>query len=75
MTKLRIMTFNIENMLTHFDLEHEENGLVSLLDVVNKSDRTSLIRTYWNVLNDENRVFSALSIREGAPEVICLQEV
>jgi len=75
MPKLRIMTFNVENMLASFDFEDDDQGLVSLLDAVSKADRDNLIRTYWNMINDENRVFTALSIKAGMPEVICLQEV
>ena len=38
-------------------------------------DRANLVRTHWNVLNNENRVFTALAIRDAAPDVACLQEV
>jgi len=75
MTSLRVMTFNVENMMVRFDFDSHDPGLASLLDVYTDIDRANLIRTYWNVLNDENRVFTALSMKEGAPEVICLQEV
>ena len=75
MPKLRVMTFNIENLLVRFDFKGSDQGLASLLDVDSEIDRANLIRTHWNVINDENRVFTALSIKEGRPEVICLQEV
>jgi hypothetical protein len=75
MPKLRIMTFNIENLLVRFDFKGSDQGLASLLDVDSEMDRANLIRTHWNVINDENRVFTALSIKEGSPDVICLQEV
>jgi endonuclease/exonuclease/phosphatase family metal-dependent hydrolase len=75
MPKLRIMTFNVENLMVRFDFKGSDQGLASLLDVDSEVDRANLIRTHWNVINDENRVFTALSIKEGNPDVICLQEV
>ena len=73
---LRIMTFNVENMLVRFDFrEWEKERLATLLDIDSDVDRANLIRTHWNVINEENRVSTALSIREEDPEVICLQEV
>ncbi len=76
MTRLRGMTFNVENMMARFDFEHSDQGLLSLLDVTSEIERANLVRAHWNAINDENRVFTALSIRRGgSPEVICLQEV
>lgn len=76
MPSLRIMTFNVENMLARFKFrEWEKKRLASLPDIESELDRANLIRTHWNALNDENRVFTALTMKEGDPEVICLQEV
>lgn len=76
MPTVRIMTFNVENMLVRFDFrEWEKERLATLLDIDSEVDRANLIRTHWNVINEENRVFTALSMREADPEVICLQEV
>jgi endonuclease/exonuclease/phosphatase family metal-dependent hydrolase len=76
MTTLRITTFNVENLLARFKFsEAERTGLATLLDADSEVDRANLVRTYWNVLHDEERVFSALSIRQAVPEVVCLQEV
>lgn len=75
MPRLRVMTFNVENLLVRFDFKGSDQGLASLLDVDSEIDRENLIRTHWNVINDENRVFTALSIKEGSPDVVCLQEV
>jgi endonuclease/exonuclease/phosphatase family metal-dependent hydrolase len=75
MTGLRVMTFNVENMLVRFDFKKNDEGLVSLLDVDSELERAELIRNYWNVINDETRVFTALCMRSEMPDVICLQEV
>lgn len=76
MPNIRLMTFNVENMLVRFDFRKwEKERLATLLDVDSDMDRANLIRTHWNVINEENRVFTALSIREADPDVICLQEV
>jgi endonuclease/exonuclease/phosphatase family metal-dependent hydrolase len=76
MTTLRITTFNVENLLACFKFsEAERAGLATLLDADSEVDRANLVRTYWNVLHDEERVFSVLSMRQAAPEVVCLQEV
>ena len=70
------MTFNVENMLVRFNFsDWEKERLATLLDVDSEMDRANLIRTHWNVINEENRVFTSLSIREANPEVVCLQEV
>ncbi len=76
MTTLRIMTFNVENMLARFRFrEFEKERLATLLDIDSDMDRANLIRTHWNVINDETRVATALAIRQASPEVVCVQEV
>jgi predicted extracellular nuclease len=76
MPDLRVMTFNVENMLTRFNFkEYEKESLATLLDIDSEIDRANLVRTHWNIINDENRVFTALSMREGEADIICLQEV
>ena len=76
MPTLRIMTFNVENLLARFNFRWwEKERLATLLDSDSEVDRANLIRTHWNVINDENRVFTALTAKAGAPEVICLQEI
>jgi endonuclease/exonuclease/phosphatase family metal-dependent hydrolase len=70
------MTFNVENLLARFKFgRREEDTLMTLLDVESEVERAALVRAYWNVLNDENRAFTALTIKQGAPDVLCLQEV
>ncbi|MCW5773776.1 MAG: endonuclease/exonuclease/phosphatase family protein [Rhodospirillaceae bacterium] len=76
MSRLRLMTFNVENMLVRFDFDPEtEASLATLLDAEEPAARAELARTYWNVLNDEMRVMTALAIREGRADLVCLQEV
>lgn len=76
MPALKVMTFNVENLLSRYNFrKFEEEGLISLMDVESEEERQQLIRTHWNQLHDEIRVFTALSIKEAAPEVICLMEV
>lgn len=76
MARLRLMTFNVENMLVRFDFDPEtEASLATLLDAEEPAARATLARTYWNILNDEMRVMTALAIREAGADVVCLQEV
>ncbi len=70
------MTFNVENMLLRFEFDPEtEASLATLMDAEEPAARAELVRTYWNILNDEMRVMTALAIRDGAADVVCLQEV
>lgn len=76
MANLRLMTFNVENMLARFNFRKwEKERLATLLDIDSEIDRANLIRTHWNVLNEENRVCTALNIKKASPDVVCLQEV
>ncbi len=76
MPTLRIMTFNVENMLTRFTFrEWEKKDLATLLDIESELDRADLIQNHWNMINHENRVFTALTMKEEDPDAICVQEV
>ncbi|MBI5145827.1 MAG: endonuclease/exonuclease/phosphatase family protein [Thaumarchaeota archaeon] len=76
MSSLRLMTFNVENLLQRFRFrDFEKDDLLSLMEAETEAERAELIRTYWNILNDENRVFTALTIQQANPDVICMQEV
>lgn len=76
MPKIKIMTFNVENMMARFNFrKFEKDRLATLPDIETEIDRANLVRTYWNVLQDETRVFTALTMGQGGPDVICLQEV
>ena len=70
------MTFNVENMLARFNFrEWEKERLATLLDIDSDVERANLVRTHWNVINEENRVATALTIRISNPDTIFLQEV
>ncbi|MGH7003405.1 MAG: endonuclease/exonuclease/phosphatase family protein [Alphaproteobacteria bacterium] len=76
MARLRLMTFNVENMLVRFEFDPEtETSLATLLDAEEPAARAELVRTSWNILNDEMRVMTALAIRDARADLVCLQEV
>jgi hypothetical protein len=56
MTWLRVVTFNVENMMARFDFEHSGQGLLSHLDVTSEIERANPVRAHWNAINDENMV-------------------
>ncbi len=76
MVTLRIVTFNVENMLVRFRFDPAaEAGLATLLDTDGPEARSQLARSYWNMINDEMRTLTALAIRQSGADVLCLQEV
>ena len=76
MARIRLVTFNVENMLVRFEFDPEaEASLATLLDAEEPAARADLVRNYWNILNDEMRVMTALAIRDAHADVVCLQEV
>jgi len=76
MHPLRIMTFNVENMLERFDFKRfkKEHGN-DASDFERHIDRDRQFRTYWKFLDDNSRDFTALAIRDARPDIVCLQEV
>jgi endonuclease/exonuclease/phosphatase family metal-dependent hydrolase len=76
LTKIKIMTFNVENMLIRFDFnKYEQESLATLLDVDSDIEKSNLVRSHWNIINEENRISTALNMKLGNPDLICLQEV
>jgi endonuclease/exonuclease/phosphatase family metal-dependent hydrolase len=76
MPNLTIMTFNVENLLARFEFgKWEHKSLTPFIEVDSEIDRANLIAAHWQVVENENRVFTALNMKEKSPEVICVQEV
>ena len=76
MPTIRLMTFNVENLLQRFRFRNfEKERFVSLMEAGTDDERGNLIRNYWNIINDENRVFTALTIEKTKPDIVCMQEV
>lgn len=77
MPKLSIMTFNVENLFARFAFgrKRDEDNYLAVADALDAEDRMALIRSYYNILQDESRVASSLAIADGLPDVVCLQEV
>ena len=64
MTKIKIMTFSVENMLIRFDFDrYEQENLATLLDSDSDIEKSNLVRTHWNILNEENRIYTALNMK------------
>jgi endonuclease/exonuclease/phosphatase family metal-dependent hydrolase len=77
MTRLRVMTFNVENLFSRFPFQRPRD-LADRLGLFEEADpRTAmaLAKSAHLILEDEIRTFTALAIRQGHPDVLLLQEV
>lgn len=76
MATARIMTFNVENLFARFNFStHDEEGFLAVQAALDAPDRDALVRSYYNILQDENRVATGLAIAAGEPDIVCLQEI
>ncbi len=77
MAKLRVMTFNVENMFTRFDFRRAEDieDYLGLLEGEDAASRLALAKSARLAIDDEIRTFAALAIRQARPDVVLLQEV
>lgn len=76
MTRLRIATFNVENMFRRFpfaapaDRPEPPADSAAALSLAELADRVE-----WRMLDDENRTCTALALRDLQADIVCLQEV
>ena len=77
MTRLRVMTFNIENLFTRFPFQRprELADRLGLFEEANPETAMALAKGAHLAMEDEIRTFTALAIRQGRPDVALLQEV
>lgn len=77
MTRLRVMTFNVENLFTSFPF-HRPRDLADRLGLFEEADpraALALAKSAHLILEDEIRTFTALAIRQARPDIALLQEV
>ena len=77
MARLRVMTFNVENMFTRFDFRRAEDldDYLGLLEGEDAASRLALAKAARLILDDEIRTFCALTLRQVGPDIVLLQEV
>lgn len=83
--RVRIGTFNVENLVTRARFGKDESGreqrfgetasALSLFNFARAEEREAVERTLAVTLEDDKRQMTALAIAEGAADIWCLQEV
>lgn len=77
---VRIATFNVENLMSRFDFEHEvdairREGALNLFEIPDKETYRDLEMARRVMMTDDTRQATALAIRDTAADIVCLQEV
>ena len=77
MARIRVMTFNVENMFARFDFRRASDvkDYLGLIEGEEPATQLALAKSAHLMLDDEQRTFQALAIRQGRPDVVLLQEV
>ena len=77
---VRIATYNVENLMSRFNFEHEldavrREGALNLLEIPDKQTFVDLEMARRVVMTDDTRQSTALAIRDTRADIVCLQEV
>jgi endonuclease/exonuclease/phosphatase family metal-dependent hydrolase len=79
---LRIATFNVENLLRRFSVEHDRrtgvwvpDPAVGLFEHVSEAEGRLIEKAFQVAVSDDQRQLTAQAIRDCDADVLCLQEV
>lgn len=78
--RLRLATFNVENLMSRFDFEgvreaHRLDRATALYNISDKARLKAIEQARMISLTDDTRQLTALAIADCEPDVLCLQEV
>lgn len=77
--KLRIATFNVENLIARYRFRAEgrsdASAAMSLFEFPSNQTREAVERSLTVALEDDKRQMTALALAEAHADIICLQEV
>jgi len=80
MARIRIATFNVENLLQRFNFKYTQYGLarepaLELLGVSDEEEDIRLRKALYVSHTDDSRQMTAQAIRDMNADVVCMQEV